>query len=168
VIRRAIAHFEEIVGSTLLVAITLIASVQIAGRYLLSEPFAWTEELATFLFAWIVFVGASLALKRREHFALEIVVDRLHGAARRIADTCILTAVIIFSILLIWLGVRLSVSSWTVKTAAMEMPRTWLYASVPAGGLLMLARSVEQLVAVWRRAPETAPSRDGGAEGPAR
>lgn len=157
-IRRIVANFEEIVGSALLVAITLIASVQVAGRYLLSEPFAWTEELATLLFAWIVFIGASLALKKREHFALEIAVDRLRGNVRRIADTIILAAVIVFSILLIWLGTRLSISSWVVRTAAMEIPRTWLYASVPVGGALMLARSIQQVVRVWQTAPTSASS----------
>lgn len=163
-IRRAAAHFEEIVGSVLLVAITAIAALQAAGRYLFAAPFAWTEELATLLFAWIVFVGASLALKKREHFALEIFVDRLRGRTRRAAETLVLAAVAAFSILLIWLGTRLSIASWTVRTAAMEIPRTWMYASVPFGGALMLARSMERIARLWRAACPAPPgaSRDGG------
>ena len=60
----------------------LIGVVKVAARYAFTSPLAWTEELATLLFAWLVFIGASLALKKNEHFAIELLVDLLPDRLR--------------------------------------------------------------------------------------
>jgi len=148
-------HFEEIAGSLLLAGMCGVALGQVAGRYLLASPPAWTEELATLLFAWLVFVGASLALKRNEHFALEVLVDRLPQAPRRVVQTVGLGLVLAFSALLVGYGIDLAAGAWNVKTSTLEIPRTWLYASVPFGGALMGIRTIERLVWLWRAAPTT-------------
>ena len=133
------AHLEEIAGAALLVAMCVVAAVQVVGRYLLASPPAWTEEMATLLFAWLVFVGASLALKRNEHFALDVVVETpAWGIAANRAGLRADLMVLVFCALLIGYGVRLSLVSWNVQTAVLEIPRTWLYAAVPFGGVLML------------------------------
>ncbi len=149
-IRRLCAHLEELAGATLLAGMCIVAAVQVAGRYLLASPPAWTEEMATLLFAWLVFVGAALALKRNEHFALDVVVERLPGSWRRIVQGGVLVLVLMFCILLIGYGARLAIGAWNVTTAVLEIPRTWLYASVPFGGGLMLVRTAEAMARWWK------------------
>ena len=72
-------NFEEIVGSTLLLAICAIAVIKVTSRYVLNSPTSWAEEVITYLFVWLTFVGASLALKMHQHFAIDIVVEKLPG-----------------------------------------------------------------------------------------
>jgi TRAP-type C4-dicarboxylate transport system permease small subunit len=48
-----------------------------------AAPLAWTEELATMLFAWLVFRGASLALEKHEQLAIELFVDLLPAELQR-------------------------------------------------------------------------------------
>ena len=91
------------------------------------------------------FVGASLALKRNEHFALEIVIAILPGALRRVMHGAALLMVLIFCVLLVVYGLRLATESWRVTTAVLEISRTWLYAAVPFGGVLMLLRTLEAI-----------------------
>ncbi|HRP11830.1 MAG TPA: TRAP transporter small permease subunit, partial [Terricaulis sp.] len=38
--------------------------VQVVSRYLLSEPLAWTEELARYAMVWCGFLGATTAFQR--------------------------------------------------------------------------------------------------------
>ncbi len=138
-------HFEEIVGGGLLVVMCLLGAVKVLSRYLLSSPIAWTEELAVILFTWLVFIGASLALKKNEHFAIDVVVKMLPAAMRKYSSIVRHIAVVLFCLLLIGYGINLAVLSWSVLTPVLEISRGWFYLPVPFGGLLMLARTVEMI-----------------------
>ncbi len=142
-------HFEEISGGALLVVMCLIGATQVVSRYVLTSPLAWTEELATMLFAWLVFIGASLALKKNEHFAIDVVVNLLPASAQKHAKAVRHFAVVLFCLLLIVYGVKLVVMNWYVLTPMLEVSRGWVYLSLPFGGLLMLARSIEMIRRTW-------------------
>ena len=139
-------NFEEILGSVLLIAMCLVAVNQVASRYCFSSPFSWTEEVCTILFVWITFIGASLALKSSEHFAVEVIVDKLPARLRVPLKflSCIL--VILFSAMILWFGIRFAGKGIDSITPALEIPRAVPYAAVPVGGLLMLIRGIELTV----------------------
>lgn len=148
--RRIYKDMEEIIGAVLLVAMCLVAIAKVASRYVLASPFSWSEELATILFSWVVFIGASLAFKKNEHFSMDVLVDLLPRAPKRLIQTVGLGLVSIFCLLIVCYGVRLAVLNWQVKTAVLEISRAWLYLAVPFGGVLMLLRTIEMFVRLWR------------------
>ena len=47
---------------------------------LLGRPIAWVEEIATYAFIWMTFVGASLGLKEGRHILIATFVGRLAAA----------------------------------------------------------------------------------------
>ena len=149
-IRKLYNNLEEISGSILLVAMCIVAVLQVASRYILREPFGWTEELCTFLFVWLVFIGASLTLKTNEHFAVEILVDKLPAGVSKIVKIFSLLLVLFFAILLFWFGLRLSMTGARSITAALEIPRTVPYSAVPFGALLMAIRTLERLFKIFK------------------
>jgi hypothetical protein len=55
----------------------------VVGRYGFGAGFAGAEEVARLLFVWLVFLGAILALRRRAHLGVELVVQRLPAGLRR-------------------------------------------------------------------------------------
>jgi TRAP-type C4-dicarboxylate transport system permease small subunit len=148
-LKRIIQHFEEIIGSTLLVAMCAIAMLQAGSRFLsrVSEikPVYWTEEACTLLFIWLCFVGASYALRTGDHFAVEVLREKLPLKARRIVRDAGLICVAGFCALLIWYGGDLAIRSIHVMTPSLEISRSIAYAAVPAGGFLMLVRTIEIL-----------------------
>ncbi len=152
---RIYKDMEEIIGALLLVGMCLVAVAKVASRYLLASPFTWAEELATILFSWVVFVGASLALKKNEHFSMDVVVDLLPGVPKKLLRAVGLLLVLVFCLLIISYGIRLAVLNWYVKTAVLEISRAWLYLAVPFGGTLMLLRASEMLVRLWRSGKDT-------------
>lgn len=136
---------EEIVGGVLLSTMCLIGAFQVVSRYVLTSPLAWTEELATILFVWLVFIGSSLALKKKEHFAIEVVVKLLPSRLQKCAMVVADLAVLLFCLLLIVYGIKLVNMNWQVLTPMLEISRGWAYLSAPVGGLLMLLRSLEMI-----------------------
>jgi TRAP-type C4-dicarboxylate transport system permease small subunit len=143
--RKLYDNLEEIAGSALLIVLCLVATLQVVGRYLFATPLAWTEEFATIIFAWLVFVGCALALKKREHFVIEIFVDLLPGAPQRLVRRLALALVLLVSGGLVVFGIRLCLFNAHVHTPVLEVSRSWIYAAVPVGGLLMFLRCLPQL-----------------------
>ena len=139
-------NFEEMVGSGLLLAICAIAIIKVTSRYVLKSPTSWAEEVITYLFVWLTFIGASLALKKHQHFAIDIVVEKLPDKISNLLRLISTILVIIFSIVVLWYGAFLTIAGWHIVTPATEIPRSIPYAAVPFGGLLMLIRSIEDLI----------------------
>ena len=164
-IRKAFDSLEEILGSILLLAVCVVAVIRVASRYahLLGENAvsrfvggagSWSVELCTYLFIWMVFVGASLALKKHEHFAVEVFVDRLPARATVWAERLSHLFVILFAAILIWFGGAQVAAAWDTVTPALEIPRSVPYAAVPFGGALMLVRATQALFGPSRAARE--------------
>lgn len=145
-IRRVYANLEEIISVVLVSAVCIIVTLEVFYRLALNAPLSWTEEASTILFVWITMVGASLALKRGEHFSVELLHNMLPPAARRGARVLVALLLILFSVLLIQQGWGMARRNLHVLTPAMELPRAIPYSAVFGGGVLMLLRSTELLI----------------------
>ena len=156
-IRRVFDNLEELLGAALLLGVCVVALLRVCSRYAyllgdhaISEALAgagsWSVELSTYLFIWMTFVGASLALKKNEHFAIEFVVEKLPGRAAGVVTRISQLLVVVFSLLLIGYGGVQVWNGWNTVTPVLEIPRSVPYAAVPFGGLLMLIRSLEALL----------------------
>ncbi len=143
---RFLSHFEEIIVVVLLAFMCVVVALQVFFRLILQDPLIWTEELATIFFVWVVFIGASLALKRNEHFAVELIQRRLSIKDRRLVGIIVGVFLVVFSLLVLIEGARITWFNTQVSTAAMQISRAWAYSALPAGGLLMLVRSLEILL----------------------
>jgi len=150
VIRRIYANMEEGLSVVLVGALCIVVTLQVFSRLVIRHPLSWSEELATILFVWVTMVGSSLALKRGEHFAVELLHRKLSPALRRLARALVAVLVLVFSLILLVEGVRMTLLNVRVVTPAMEISRAIPFAAVPAGGLLMLVRSVEMLIRAAR------------------
>ena len=148
------AFIDRIVGWTLAANIGFMTSlvfVSVLFRYVLNRPLAWTEELASLLFAWLTFVGAYVGFRTRSHIRIDTFTIFLPPGLRRVirhgVDLCVLALLAIF----IWQGFMLTVTTWSLEFPAMEISRGYLYASLPIGACLMVLA-----ILLTRRDPEAA------------
>ena len=51
----------------------VVVSLQVFYRFVLELPFVWSEEAARYLFVWAAFLGAAVAIGRREHFSITLL-----------------------------------------------------------------------------------------------
>lgn len=65
----------------------LIVSVgaNVFGRFVLDNSLAISDELARWLFVWVIFLGAALAHLHREHIAVDMLVLKLSDRMQRVA-----------------------------------------------------------------------------------
>lgn len=78
-VERKIEQVVDFTGIVLLLAITILTLLQVLVRYVIRVPFMWSEEFIRFLFIWMVWVGAVLAIPRGTHMVIEYFRDHLFG-----------------------------------------------------------------------------------------
>ncbi len=93
-----IDRIEETLIALLLGAMTAITFAAVVARYVFNTGILWSLEATVFLFAWLVLLGASWAVKKGAHLGVDVLIDMLPRDGRRLvgllaAALCILYAV---------------------------------------------------------------------------
>ena len=65
--RFLIKNIEEIIASLAIIIVVISAFYGVVSRYILNNPIAWSNEVATISFTWTVFLGAAAAWKNNKH-----------------------------------------------------------------------------------------------------
>jgi TRAP-type C4-dicarboxylate transport system permease small subunit len=58
--------------------------LQVLTRFVLHLPMIWSEEVARFLFFWVVMLGAALSVKNRRHFVIDFSMGAEPGPKARL------------------------------------------------------------------------------------
>lgn len=80
---------EKILGwalSALLILLVSIVAAAVVARYVFNSSFAWTEELSQWLFAAMIFLGLPIGGGVLAEMRVDLLIRRLHGRSRRLAD----------------------------------------------------------------------------------
>ncbi|OIU69803.1 TRAP transporter small permease [Rossellomorea aquimaris] len=153
--------FEEtILVLTLALMVALIFS-QVVGRYVFSSAPSWTEEMARYIHIFQVWIGASYAVKKRQHIRIESFIELFKGTARKVIDTAALLIWFLLALFLAVFGTQLVLASLQngQVTPAMQLPMWVPFLAIPLGGAGMALRLLQQLAGIWRNADEP-PSRE--------
>ena len=59
-LRNALTHLLNGLAGVSFLAMVVLTCWQVVTRYLLQNPSSWSEELVSYLFAWMALLGASL------------------------------------------------------------------------------------------------------------
>jgi len=89
--------------------------LSVVMRYFLGTPFHFTEELVGLLFCAMSVLSFPIAEKQGLHIRLEMLTNRLHPGARRMADLFSLLVLICFSGLLFFHAASYMSFSFRIK-----------------------------------------------------
>ena len=144
-------------------ATILIVAAQVVFRYVFNSSLTWTEELSRYLFAWITFLGAALALRDGVHIRIDMLVNRLPGPAVKAANALTHCLILAFSGLMVVLGVELVRRTANTVSPALSLPVNYVfYAALPITFLLAVYYAVRRMVSVIRRGPTPTRGDEGG------
>ncbi len=116
-------------------------------RYALNSGFTLSEELSRWLFVWLTFLGAVVALRANGHLGTDMLVGKLGPAGKRICMGISLL-LMLFCVWLIFKGsYDQSVVNWTSTSAVMEVSMSYFYAS---GMVFSVLASLVLLSDLWR------------------
>ena len=152
-IRSGLDFLLALIGGGLLVFTTLLIFWAVIQRYVFNDPMQYSFDLATLLFAWLVFLGLYTADQEGSHLGLQ-VFDALPRSRLKFTLAIVRSVFeILLSLFIAWIGFKL-VQRSGLQIPSLRIPAHWLYLSLPIGfSLLALSRAFKmtELIAQGRR-----------------
>ena len=118
------------------VAVLIVpVSLQIFSRFTQLIPsYIWTEELARFLFIWMVMLGAMIGVREGTHFEVDVwpqLGQRANALLRIVSHVFVL----VFALVFIWWGIAFTRFGWDQLSEIAELPMWMIFIAWPVAGL---------------------------------
>jgi C4-dicarboxylate transporter DctQ subunit len=151
---------ERVLIGVLGAAALAIGTYQVIGRYVDQRiAFQYSDEVVVYLTVWAVFLASSQLVRTDGHVRPDIVLRLLRPQAQRWVESFNCCVAILFCAGLVYCGFEVAKGSFDLderSITGLEFPMWLYYASVLAGGFLMLIRYVIRLYGyVFRFDPAT-------------
>jgi len=124
--------------SVLMILMTVIVLMQIIFRVFFNISIFWTFEVSTFMFTWIIFLGAAIGFKRKSHFSISLVVEKFSPKIIKFFDKFIIIVVTIFLVIVIKYGWDLMIVTRYQISPSLRIPMSIIYSVIPFGSSIML------------------------------
>jgi TRAP-type C4-dicarboxylate transport system permease small subunit len=159
--RRFTAAYAQFLTAALAFSVAILVlpvTLQIISRYTALIPsYIWTEEMARFLFIWLIMIGAMIGVRESSHFEVDVwptLPRRGEAAVRIVARLGILAMALVFVIG----GVEFTRFAWYRTSELAELPLWLIHIAWPAAGVTWIVFLGEQLadelrILVGRAAP---------------
>lgn len=92
-------------GLLLLVSLFVVV-LEVVSRQLFGTSFLWSEELSRYAMIWMTYFGMVAAFADDSHIRVDFLRDRFPAPLRRWMDGLILVACFVFSVFVVFYGVR--------------------------------------------------------------
>ena len=148
-LNRWIDLYCRALGAVMVLCLTLMVVMVFTNvlRYAFNSGINVSEELSRWLFVWMTFMGAVVALRQRGHLGTDMLVARLSVRGKR----AVLGLAYVLMLFCCWLVFQ---GSWAqthinlgTTSAVLEVPTAWLYGS---GLVFSVSATVILLHSLWR------------------
>ncbi|MEM9130065.1 MAG: TRAP transporter small permease [Pseudomonadota bacterium] len=94
-------RIEETIIALILGLMTAITFANVIARYFFNSNILWALEMTVFMFAWLVLLGASYAVKKRAHLGVDAIINLTSPPVRKVLALISVASCIAFSLLLL-------------------------------------------------------------------
>ena len=115
-------------------ALVVPVTIQLISRNTgLIPAWIWTEEMARFLFIWMVMLGAMVGVKEGTHFEVDIwpELGRRGNAMLKIVSSLF---VLTFALVFVYWGVKFVQFGWYQESELAELPMPFIFIAWPLVG----------------------------------
>ena len=112
---------------------------QVVTRYGFGYTPVWSEELARYLFVYVVFLGSALIMGESGHLSVEFLPTLFKGTiVGKLLNLLSLVCGYLFVAILLQQGTKMVQIMTFQESAALDMSMSYVYAVIPVGATLML------------------------------
>lgn len=142
-----VALILKIITMGCCIGISIILLIRVIVRF---TPFtlemSWTDEVITWLMAYMIFCGATLIFRMCQHFTVDLLPQKLKGnKAGAFLDTVITVISILFMAVLFYYGCQM-VASTTQFSPMLKVPYKFQYSSIPINCAIIICYLIRDFV----------------------
>ncbi|WHX40339.1 TRAP transporter small permease [Mesobacillus sp. AQ2] len=142
---KAIDTINKVVGillALMLGVMSVLIILQVISRFVINLPLTWSEELSRYLMIYIVFLGASLAMRHNKLISIELLPETLTGKKRKSVIILVMIISIIFFGILFMQGIDMLPLVQMQSSPGLQLSMAIPYASIPIGSFLLALNSL--------------------------
>jgi TRAP-type C4-dicarboxylate transport system permease small subunit len=145
---RAVLYWFSVAAMSVMLVVIF---AQVVSRYVFNWTPEWSEELARYLFVWVVFIGSALIMGESGHLAVQFVPNHFKGtAAGKFLEIVINLSGYVFILILLTQGAKMTRVMTFQMSPGMEIPMSWVYAVIPLSSALMLLYLIKDTVRIFK------------------
>ncbi len=146
-------------------AMVILTCWQVLTRYVLQNPSSWSEELVSYLFAWMALMGASLITGERGHMNIPALVERMPEKWK--AGFSILAEAVAFlfsAVILLYGGIQITSLAMGQMTSSLGVAIGVFYVVLPVCGVLNMMFTVMNIYDILKGRIPVLPGEEKQAE----
>lgn len=133
----SLCNLLRILLAILVGALIIPVAMQVIARYTGIIPvYLWTEELATFIFVWIVMIGSVVAVWDGAHFDVQVIPESSNPLILLFQKALVLILVGFFGVLFAWYGIEYAKFGFIQHSVMMNANLLVTHITVPIAGTL--------------------------------
>lgn len=148
-LRKALNLILNVLAGGSFILMTVLTCWQVFTRYILQNPSSWSEELVSYLFAWMALLGASLVCGERGHMNIPLLVEKVNPSMRKLL--CVFSeiiAAVFAAVILVYGGIQITSLAMAQMTSSLGVAIGVFYIVLPLSGVLNVIYSVINIVEI--------------------
>lgn len=143
-------NLEPLLSGILFYAIMILITIQVILRFVFSTGFDWGEELARYMFVWMMYFSFSYATRNNRHIRVSFFIDRFGKKTRKVF---LILCDVLFLILMGYCVAAAIITCWQTAifqdmSVTLGVTMNVLYAAGVVGFVLMFIRLIQNIV--WK------------------
>ena len=147
-IQKMNAAVEKVLNIMVAVSFTILIAacvLQVFTRFVLNNSLSWTEELARYAFIWSNLLGAAICTQKSSHATVTAITDALPKKVQTVLKIAVNLIIILVAYVLVRYGWKVVMSTRMQLSPALRISMSYVYASAPVCGVLVIFYSVVHL-----------------------
>ena len=149
--KRPSFEIEEVLLSSMLLVMLIVCTMQVIWRYVIQMSLSWSEELARYIFVWLVWLAAAYATKKMRHLRISFLKEIVSRRFQWLFDMFSLCMMVVFAAVMCVISVQMMqmIVATGQKSPAMYLPMWIPYLAVPVGMALIGLRAAQNVHALY-------------------
>lgn len=148
-LRTVLTRLLNILAGASFLVMVVLTCWQVFTRYILGNPSSWSEELVSYMFAWMSLLGASIVTSERGHMNIPILAE-LAGPGPQKVLSCLgeMIAFLFSLVILAFGGVQIAQLAMGQMTSSLGVPIGIFYVVLPLCGVLNMLFTLLNVVEI--------------------
>ncbi len=130
----------------LIFLLSLLLGVAVFYRYALNDSIYWSNEVARYLLAYIVFLGATMAHKHKTHIRIDMIFNYISDKMRKNLEITIALLFITFWVIIMAGCIKLFPLFLMQTTATLQIPYAIPFAALPISAVVWILYCVDDIL----------------------
>ena len=144
----ALEKVEKAILAITVAIMIIIITYQVIMRYVFANANSWSEELARYMFIWLVWIGAAYATKLRKNIIIDVVASKFKGNVKLISEIINFVLFVVLMLFMLWTTstVMMQVYESNSMGTGTHLPMWIVWLSLPLSMALNLLRYTQNFV----------------------